>query len=173
MSSKRVALVGPSLAGRRESLSALARHYGESAPPVFGNEDRLLSVGDRHLTAFVACKRSLIADASHPEVKEELKRVTRSSGFIFVVDSQRERLDAAHHQLNTLREDLLSAGLNLDDLPVVFQMNKRDLPGAVPLGALISEFSTRKSAHVESVATRESGVLEALQTLIALGGPGF
>ena len=44
-----------------------------------------------------------------------------------VADSQRPMLDSNRESLKNLRENLLEIGLRLDEVPRVFQFNKRDL----------------------------------------------
>src|ERR1700681_3155702 len=48
-------------------------------------------------------------------------------GMVFVADSQRAMKEANVESLNNLRVNLAEIGLQLDDLPLVFQFNKRDL----------------------------------------------
>lgn len=103
---RRVSFVGPGVAGRRESLSYVLRRVGPSTGPVFDNLDRTLTFGGAPLVAAVASKRSLFSDASHPDVVEELGRLVRSSAFVFVVDSQAERIEVGLEQLSLLRTDL-------------------------------------------------------------------
>src|SRR5262249_29487164 len=48
-------------------------------------------------------------------------------GIVFVADSQVAMMDANVESLNNLRSNLQELGLNLDDIPMVIQYNKRDL----------------------------------------------
>src|SRR5436309_4089244 len=48
-------------------------------------------------------------------------------GIVFVADSQRAMKDANVESLANLKTNLGEIGIKLDDLPVVFQYNKRDL----------------------------------------------
>src|SRR5713101_6926661 len=48
-------------------------------------------------------------------------------GIVFVADSQKAMKEANVESLNNLRTNLAEIGLQLDDLPLVFQYNKRDL----------------------------------------------
>src|SRR5688572_5383223 len=49
-------------------------------------------------------------------------------GVVFVADSQRPMLQANIESFRNLEDNLAEMGLSLDDLPVVLQFNKRDLP---------------------------------------------
>lgn len=57
-------------------------------------------------------------------------------GIVFVSDSSSERMEENLASLQTLRKNLTSNGLSLDQLPLVFQYNKRDLPDAAPVAYL-------------------------------------
>src|SRR5437764_567401 len=49
-------------------------------------------------------------------------------GIVFVADSQAAMLDANRESFQNLRENLKDIGLVLDDIPLIVQLNKRDLP---------------------------------------------
>src|SRR5437660_7047745 len=49
-------------------------------------------------------------------------------GVVFVADSQRPMLDANAESFKNLRENLSEIGLDVDEIPLVIQLNKRDLP---------------------------------------------
>lgn len=90
-------------------------------------------------------------------------------GLVFVADSQSAMLDANVESLKNLRENLAEIGLSLDDIPLVIQLNKRDLPSiATPdqmLGALDPD---RRYESVEAVAASGPGVFETLKLISKL-----
>ena len=90
-------------------------------------------------------------------------------GIVFVADSQKPMLEANVESLKNLRENLAEIGLNLDDIPLVLQLNKRDLPNTSTveemMGALDPE---RRHEHVESVASSGVGVFETLKVISKL-----
>src|SRR5450759_3608166 len=49
-------------------------------------------------------------------------------GIVFVADSQPAALDGNADSFKNLRENLAEIGLNVEELPLVLQLNKRDLP---------------------------------------------
>ena len=57
-------------------------------------------------------------------------------GIVFVTDSAAERMAENLAGLQTLRKNIADNGLSMDQLPMVFQYNKRDLPNAVPVDYL-------------------------------------
>jgi len=90
-------------------------------------------------------------------------------GVVFVADSQIAMLDANVESFSNLRENLAEIGLDLDDLPLVMQLNKRDLPNiATPEAILAAIDGDRKYEHVEAVAARGEGVFETLKLISKL-----
>jgi signal recognition particle receptor subunit beta len=63
---------------------------------------------------------------------ESRKMVLRGvDGVVFVADSMEVQQAPNKESLQNLRENLLEDNLNLDELPLVLQYNKRDLEGSV------------------------------------------
>jgi mutual gliding-motility protein MglA len=90
-------------------------------------------------------------------------------GIVFVADSQRAMLDANVESLKNLRENLAEIGTNLDEIPVVLQLNKRDLPNIAPVDMMLEALDPeRKGEYVESVASAGTGVFETLKTISKL-----
>jgi signal recognition particle receptor subunit beta len=52
-------------------------------------------------------------------------------GVVFVADSMEVQSDANKESLQNLRENLAEDNLDMDELPLVLQLNKRDLEGSV------------------------------------------
>jgi signal recognition particle receptor subunit beta len=84
-------------------------------------------------------------------------------GVIFVSDSQEARMDANVESLRNLEENLKSNGFDMKTMPYVLQLNKRDLPSAVP----VAEMSSAEEVY-EAVATEGKGVFETLKSLARL-----
>src|SRR5258708_19816769 len=59
-------------------------------------------------------------------------------GLVFVADSQIAMQEANAESFFNLRENLAEIGLKLDEIPLVIQLNKRDLPNAPPSQELIA-----------------------------------
>lgn len=86
-------------------------------------------------------------------------------GVVFVADSQ---LEKAEHNLASIRElkDILKGeGVDLNDLPLIFQYNKRDLPNAVPVHELRNLLNPNGVPDFETVATDGQGVYDALKAI--------
>lgn len=92
-----------------------------------------------------------------------------ADGIVFVADSQRAMLDANVESLKNLRENLTEAGLNLDEMPVVIQLNKRDLPSALDRETLVASLDPEgRYEFVEASAVKGEGVFETLKLISKL-----
>ena len=90
-------------------------------------------------------------------------------GIVFVADSQRAMLEANVESLKNLRENLAEIGTNLDEIPLVFQLNKRDLPNIASADMMLDALDPeRKAEWVESVASAGAGVFETLKLISKL-----
>ncbi len=86
-------------------------------------------------------------------------------GLVFVVDSQEERLEENIESFNNLRDNLQSYGLNIKDIPLVIQYNKRDLPNIMPLADLQLYVNRDGYTYFEAVALRGIGVFDTLKSI--------
>ncbi len=78
-------------------------------------------------------------------------------------------LDANVESLHNLRENLAEIGLNLDEIPLVLQLNKRDLPNISPVDTMLDAIDPdRRAEWVESVASTGIGVFETLKVISKL-----
>src|ERR1043165_4806038 len=90
-------------------------------------------------------------------------------GIVFVADSQMPMLDANIESLKNLGENLAEIGVDLGDLPLVLQLNKRDLPNIAPVEVLRDAMDPeRRLEHVEAVAPTGVGVFETLKLISKL-----
>lgn len=85
-------------------------------------------------------------------------------GIVFVVDSQRERLVANLESIHNLYENLRGQGDDPDQMPLVVQYNKRDLPNALPVEVLARELAVPPQVPTqEACAAQGIGVFETLK----------
>ena len=84
-------------------------------------------------------------------------------GVVFVADSQEERLDANLEALDNLNENLKEHGYDFNKIPYVLQLNKRDLPSAMPVDDLKRELLRKTEPAIEAVAFQGKGVFETLK----------
>jgi signal recognition particle receptor subunit beta len=86
-------------------------------------------------------------------------------GVVFVADSQEERLDANLESLANLTQNLKEQGFDISSIPYVLQLNKRDLPSAMPIESLQQQLLVKGEPVFESVAPRGVGVLDTLKAV--------
>jgi signal recognition particle receptor subunit beta len=84
-------------------------------------------------------------------------------GVIFVADSQEERMDANYEALENLQENLKEHGYDFMKVPYVLQLNKRDLPNALPMDVLKQALQKKGESAFEAVAYKGVGVFETLK----------
>jgi len=90
-------------------------------------------------------------------------------GLVFVADSQQPMFDANLDSYKNLRENLAEIGLNLEDIPLVVQLNKRDLPNVASVESLLDALDPeRKNEYVEAIAATGEGVFETLKLISKL-----
>jgi mutual gliding-motility protein MglA len=86
-------------------------------------------------------------------------------GIVFVADSQEERLDANLESLANLAQNLKEQGFDLMKIPYILQLNKRDLPNAMPVEELQKQLQVKGEPVHEAVAKKGTGVLPTLKAV--------
>ncbi|MBP7148864.1 MAG: GTPase domain-containing protein [Acidobacteria bacterium] len=92
--------------------------------------------------------------------------VKGADGVAMVFDSQEARYDANIESLRNLQQHLRENGLDFQAIPYVAQLNKRDLPSALPREELEKVLRVREEPVFEAVATEGIGVFETLKALV-------
>jgi signal recognition particle receptor subunit beta len=87
------------------------------------------------------------------------------AGVVFVADSQEERVDANLESISNLALNLKEHGFDLEKIPYVLQLNKRDLPSAMPLEDMSQQLLVKGEPVIEAVATQGVGVLTTLKAV--------
>ena len=86
-------------------------------------------------------------------------------GVVFVADSQEERMDANIEALYNLEENLQTQGYDLQQVPYVLQLNKRDLPNVISVDELAGELQRKNEPVFEAVAAQGTGVFDTLKAV--------
>ncbi|MBL9076503.1 MAG: hypothetical protein JNL08_03300 [Planctomycetes bacterium] len=105
-----------------------------------------------------------------PKYRQMRKYVLQGAdAVVFVVDSQKSRLQENLESLQSMRENLRSSPGTSEDIPIVMQYNKRDLPDILSEEDLDTQFRYRPDIEsFPSVATEGQGVFEAFVHAAAL-----
>lgn len=85
-----------------------------------------------------------------------------ADAVVFVADSSPDRPGVNEEALADLEANLRANGLDLRTLPLVVQLNKRDVPGALPAEELARVLNHHGAPVVEAIAEDKRGVLETL-----------
>src|SRR5499433_1156577 len=137
----KIVYYGPGLCGKTTNLQHI---YDSTAPQAKGKLISLATESDRtlffdfmplELGTVRGFKTRFHLYTVPGQVFYEASRrliLKGADGVVFVADSQEERLDANFESLYNLEENLQSYNLNFSTIPYVLQLNKRDLPNAMP-----------------------------------------
>ncbi|HRI67621.1 MAG TPA: ADP-ribosylation factor-like protein, partial [Polyangium sp.] len=91
--------------------------------------------------------------------------LTGADGVVFVADSQMARADANLESLDNLRDNLADQGRNLNDVPIVFQYNKYDLPDVLSVDELDKLLNRWQAPSLATSARTGLGVYEGLERI--------
>ncbi len=87
-------------------------------------------------------------------------------GVVFVADSQRPMREANVESFANLKENLSELGLDLEELPLVLQYNKRDLSNILSIDELNADLNPRGVVpFFEASAINGDGVFETLKEI--------
>ena len=89
-------------------------------------------------------------------------------GVVFVADSQRLMMDANVEAMGNLETNLAEIGLDLNQVPMVLQYNKRDLPDVSSMDELNGTLNTSEWPAYEASALTGQGVFETVAGIAKL-----
>lgn len=89
-----------------------------------------------------------------------------ADGIVFVADSSAQRLKDNLELWGNMKSHLTALNISPAEIPIVVQLNKRDLPGAVPPQILKNLLRINGYPTFESVAREGQGVLDTLKAII-------
>jgi signal recognition particle receptor subunit beta len=91
-----------------------------------------------------------------------------ADSLVFVANSALDRWEENLQSLREMTRNLLTHHLDPDEMPLVFQYNKRDLPQVLETDALDRGLNKRNAEAIPAVAIRGEGVLETFISALAL-----
>ncbi len=89
-------------------------------------------------------------------------------GVVYVADSQPDKMDENIESLANLIDNLQEYGYDINELPIVLQYNKRDLPNVLAVEEMNNRLNTRNVPYYEASATLGTGVFDTLKLIIKL-----
>jgi len=88
-----------------------------------------------------------------------------ADGVVFVADSQAHTMEGNQESLTNLRENLLAHDLRIEELPLVLQYNKRDLPNILNVDDMNDILNALNAPFYEAVALEGIGVEDTLKAI--------
>lgn len=170
----KVVYYGPGLCGKTTNLQYI---YQKTSPETRGEMVSLETEADR--TLFFDLLPLEVGTIGEYKTKIQLYTVpgqvfyntTRKlvlkgvDGIVFVADSQKAMADANVESFNNLRQNLKELGLRIEDIPLVFQFNKRDLPNLMSVQELNELLNKNGYPYIEAIAPQGKGVFETLKEI--------
>jgi hypothetical protein len=86
-----------------------------------------------------------------------------ADGVIFVADSQKHKMEENIESLKNLEKNLKENNMDIREIPLVIQWNKRDLPAALPVEELEKLINIYGAPTFEAVAATGDGVFPTLK----------
>jgi signal recognition particle receptor subunit beta len=86
-------------------------------------------------------------------------------GIVQVADSQFERLDANIESIENLQQNLRDHSYDLEKIPYVLQLNKRDVEKPMPVEFMLKHLQIKNEEYFEAIATTGEGVFETLKAV--------
>ena len=91
-----------------------------------------------------------------------------ADGVVFVADSQSKMLEANAESYKNLEDNLREMGLRIEEIPLVMQFNKRDLPHLSSIEEMNAQINRHNAPFYEAVATTGIGVEDTLKAITKL-----
>ena len=91
-----------------------------------------------------------------------------ADAIVFVADSLSSKREQNIESFRNLEENLREQGKQVEDLTIVYQYNKRDLPDVLPIEKLNQDLNPRNLPYFPSIATKGDGVMETLEAISKL-----
>lgn len=170
----KIVYYGPGLGGKTTNLKYI---YDHIEPSTRGKMISLSTEGDR--TLFFDFLPIRLGEIGGYKVRVQLYTVpgqvfyeaTRklvlngADGVVFVADSQKHVFESNLESLDSLKNNLKEKGISFEEIPLVFQFNKRDLKEIYDVDFLNKELNELKRPFFPAIAIRGNGVMETFNKI--------
>lgn len=165
----KVVYYGPALGGKTTNLEALHEIVDPEGTTELTSlktaEDRTLffDLLPIHLDEIQGYKVRLQVYTVPGQVQYNSTRrivLAGADGIIFVADSSAERLTENYTSFENMKANLLANKMVLDTIPIVVQLNKRDLADAAPAQEVLASVRAGALPAIEASALSGDGVVE-------------
>jgi len=163
---------GPGLSGKTTNLEVV---HGKAPKNNVGELTSIATEGDRTLffdflplnlgpVAGMTTKFQIYTVPGQVYYNSTRKLVLQGAdGIVFVADSRRGKMDENLESLANLEENLSEYGMDINNLPLVIQYNKRDLPDVYSVEELQQKVNRFNAPYFEAVAITGEGVFPTLK----------
>ncbi|MBN2035724.1 MAG: hypothetical protein JW768_03190 [Chitinispirillaceae bacterium] len=86
-------------------------------------------------------------------------------GVVFVADSAADKMPENFESFQNLEDNLAEYHYKREEIPILLQYNKRDLPNALPIEELQRQFNKYNLPWTEAVANKGIGVFDSLKLM--------
>lgn len=172
----KVVYYGPALGGKTTNLIQIHDHVADSQRSDLISlktaEDRTLFFDFLELQlgkiGGLAPRAQLYTVPGQARYEASRRLVLRGAdGVVFVGDSQLQRQQDNLESWLGMKQHLASYGIDSQGFPIILQLNKRDLPGAVSLDLFRKTLSLNGESPIfEAVAVDGRGVRETLRAIM-------
>ncbi len=175
--SAKIVFCGPALSGKTTSLT---RVFESVRPQRRGELVTLATQGDRtiffdFLPLHVKMVRGLgVRFQLYTVPGQTFYAATRelvlkgADGVVFVADSYPGAMDANVESWEELVRNVAGMGLDIAQMPLVVQWNKRDLPDAVPISELERRINRGLAPAFETISMDGAGILDTFRAISKL-----
>jgi signal recognition particle receptor subunit beta len=91
-----------------------------------------------------------------------------ADSVVFVADSQPSMLDSNRESYENLLENLRENRIDPEDVPIIVQYNKRDIPGVLPVRDIQKAVGLDRFPSIEASALKGEGVMETFRLVSKL-----
>ncbi len=170
----KIVYYGPGLSGKTTNLQVIHR----KVPPEF-KSDMVSLATETDRTLFFdflpldlgkikgfATKFQLYTVPGQVYYNATRKLVLRGvDGVVFVADSGQDKIDENLESFQNLEDNLAEYGYKRENIPIIVQYNKRDLPNALPVEDLNQYINKYNLPWSEAVANKGIGVFDSLKLI--------
>lgn len=169
--------VGPGLSGKTTNLTVLAGMLPATRLTTFQTANERTAFFDELPVRIplpggwhAAFRVQTVPGQGHAQYRRARRMLLASPDVVvFVADSDPRRMDANRHALDEVMGLLSEGARPLEQVPVVYQYNKQDVPGALSPEEINPEINPRGAPYVLAEVVRGVGVVETLGLAVRRG----
>jgi hypothetical protein len=172
-----IVYVGPGLSGKTTNLTVLAAMLPKTRLTMFPTANERTAFFDELPVRVplpggwhAAFRVQTVPGQAHAQYRRAREMLLASpDAVVFVADSDPRRMAANRHALDEVKGILAGGTRPLEEVPLVYQYNKQDVPGALRPDEMHPEINPEGAPYVLAEAVRGVGIVETLGLAVARG----